>query len=422
MHKLLFWGFLAFCSLGTFAQDRDYAMQIVKDLSGKDMNGRGYVNDGSNKAGKYLAKEMKSIGLQAFDVDYAQKYHFDVNSFPGKMLVKVDGKKLKAGLDYVVHPRLSTQKGRYELLYLPDSITQKESIYKVVDTANLNGKMIVVPPALQKYFWSGFEGIENAIFLFEKCTWAASHREPITGICLLQVRQEAFPTCGKEIKIDFDSKYLQDFEAENIIGYVEGNTCPDSTIVFTAHYDHLGQMGKKCYFPGASDNATGTAFVLSMAKYYAEHPEEARYTMIFALLSGEEVGIYGSLYNSEHPQWDLEKTRLLINMDMVGSGSEGITIVNSTVFPEITAVLKRINEREKLIPKITDREESCNSDHCPYYEKGVPAFFIYTCGPESKEYHSVTDTYQKIQFTIFEVFFSLMKSFVEEVKAPVFNR
>jgi len=405
-----------------FSQDREYAKNIVEKLSSDNMYGRGYVKNGCNKAAKYLGKEMKSIGLKSFDKNYAQKYTFNVNSFPGKMDITVDGKRLKSGIDYIIHPGCIGQKKTYKLLFVPDTVTMVKSIYQVVDTSRLENTMVVLPVSMQKHIIRQIAGLHNVIFLSNKIYWFVSHSEDSHEDCVLEMRSDALSKSSKIIEVAYNNKFLKDFEAKNVVGYVQGAVKPDSSIVFTAHYDHLGCMGKHTIFNGASDNATGTAFVLSLAKYYAMHPEKAYYTMIFVLLSGEEVGIYGSTYNASHPQWNLGSTRLLINFDMVGTGSEGITMVNSTIFPKKTQLLKNINDKNNLIPEIKDRGASCNSDHCPYYKKGVPAFFIYTRGKENTEYHTVTDTAEKIQFTIFEGLLDLTTSYVDQVKSPIFNR
>ena len=112
---------------------------------------------------------------------------------------------------------------------------------------------------------------------------------------------------------------------------VKGTAQPDSFIFITAHYDHLGGMGKDTYFPGANDNASGDALLLSLAKYYVAHP--AKYSIGFILFAGEEAGLVGSKYYTENPIVPLKNIRFLINTDLAGTGDEGITVVNATEFP-----------------------------------------------------------------------------------------
>ena len=159
---------------------------------------------------------------------------------------------------------------------------------------------------------------------------------------------------------------------------VKGTSGKDSTLVLTAHYDHLGLLGKKVYFPGANDNASGVAMLLSMARYYAKNPPE--YNMVFLAFSGEEIGLLGSKAFIEQPLTDLSKIKFLVNFDLAGTGDEGIKVVNGTIFKTDFDRLQQLNERYHLLPKVEIRGEACNSDHCLFYAKGVPCFFIYTQG------------------------------------------
>ena len=99
--RKVFASLLILVSLSAFAQDRQYVLRMVEELSAPDMQGRGYVNDGCTKAAFYLADSMKTMHL---DSVILQPYTFPINTFPGKMKVKVGGKTLRPGYDYVVHP------------------------------------------------------------------------------------------------------------------------------------------------------------------------------------------------------------------------------------------------------------------------------------------------------------------------------
>ena len=133
--------------------------------------------------------------------------------------------------------------------------------------------------------------------------------------------------------------------------------------------------------------------------------------MLFIAFSGEEAGILGSKYFADHPTFPLKNIRFLINLDMVGTGSEGITAVNATVFKKEFAALQNINSEKGYLTKIKSRGEACNSDHCPLYQKGVPCFFIYTMGEEYTEYHNIYDLGTKIPLTEYSDLFRLLVDF-----------
>ncbi len=90
-----------------------------------------------------------------------------------------------------------------------------------------------------------------------------------------------------------------------MIATIKGTAIPDSFLVFSAHYDHLGQMGKDIYFPGANDNASGTSMLLNLAKYYSQN--RPKYSVLFIAFGGEEAGLIGSEYYVKNPLVPLSK-------------------------------------------------------------------------------------------------------------------
>jgi Zn-dependent M28 family amino/carboxypeptidase len=212
------------------------------------------------------------------------------------------------------------------------------------------------------------------------------------------------------LEISLDNKFIEKYETQNIVGYLQGSVKPDSFIVVTAHYDHLGKMGKEIYFPGANDNASGMAMILDLASYYAKNPP--KYSIVFIALSAEEVGILGAREFTEHPLIKLEKIKFLVNFDIAGTGDEGIRVVNGSVYKDKFDLLTGINTEQKLLPKVDIRGAACNSDHCLFYQKGVPCFYIYTQGG-IKAYHDVYDKYETLPFTEFAHYRTLMIKFFD---------
>ena len=230
-----------------------------------------------------------------------------------------------------------------------------------------------------------------------KLTWSSQTKPSARPVVF--VNQPAIdPEAVTSVRLDVASVWNPSYETQNVAGIIRGSTVPDSLIVVCAHYDHLGRMGKKNYIPGANDNASGTAFILDLARYYAANPPA--YTMVFIAFSGEESGLLGSKAFVKDSPFDLTAIKFLINFDMVGTGEDGITVVNAPVFPEAFARLVAINDDKKYLKAVNSRGESCNSDHCPFYERGVPSFFIYTLGGPG-HYHDINDRYETLPFTAF---------------------
>jgi hypothetical protein len=416
---------LVLFSISAFSQDRAYVHKIVSDLASPQMFGRGYVKNGDRKAAQYLQKEMKKIGLMPFFENYEQAYEFSIQTHPGKLKVRTDAETLLPGQDFVINAATQSIDKTFQLVWLPDTITQLSLVYTLIDTTSplLIQQMIVVPAGLKNVWRNGIPGVKSLIQR-EKgpMWWHVSRKQLQEGSAILKIVPEKLPPNTTELHIKLQSKFEKAHSAVNVAGFVKGSTCPDSLIVFVAHYDHLGMMGNKTIFPGASDNASGTAFVLDLAKYYASHPEKAFYTMAFILVSGEEAGLLGSRYFTDHAPFELDKVLFAINFDMVGTGSEGITVVNAKQFPNAFSIIQNLNSKNNYLSKVVERGESCNSDHCPFYEKGVPSFFIHTQGPENQHYHTIYDKAANLPFTKHEAFFSLITAFVEQIKSSPVNK
>lgn len=357
------------------SQDIDLTRKILDTLTAKAMWGRGYTKGGLGKATDYISAQFETYGLKPVNGDsFLQTFSFPVNTFPGKMSLKINGKALIAGKDFVVAPESKGTKASGKL-------QQKDSTVFISTQEQL------------------------IITLKNKLTWSVSTEQTDhTGIQLLKTATEK----PDRFELNIENQFAPDFKAANICAMVKGTSAPDSMIVLTAHYDHLGGMGDSTYFPGANDNASGISFLLSMAKYYAANP--APYSMIFLCFAGEEAGLLGSKFFTEHPLIALNKIRFLINVDMVGTGETGITVVNATYHPNEFAMLNKINDTHSYLAKINPRGKAANSDHYFFSEKGVPAFFIYTNGG-IRAYHDIYDLPATLPFTVYNNLFKLFVDF-----------
>ena len=217
---------------------------------------------------------------------------------------------------------------------------------------------------------------------------------------------------SKEISFNIENKFIPNYQSQNVIGYIQGSEQPDSFLVFSAHYDHLGQMGKEVYFPGANDNASGCAMLLNLAKYYSLPEHKPKCSIAFIAFCGEEVGLLGSKYYTEHPLFPLKNIKFLLNMDIMGTGEDGITAVNGSVFKKEFSALKQINSENYFIKDVKMRGKAANSDHYFFSENGVKAFFIYSMGG-IKAYHDIYDRAETLPLNEFENLFKLITRFGE---------
>jgi aminopeptidase YwaD len=404
----------------TSAQVIDYANIIIDTLCSNEMAGRAYVNNGHIKVANYIENEFKKIGLKNFNDTYTQNFRINANTFPSEINISINDSLLVEGKDFLVDPACPSIKGLFEPYYVSPNIFQEEVITPHFFNS-IQNKLIVLNLKLfegndhlneiQKFLFSLKPSIHKhkGIFIINssKLTWHISRKVSETPIIYLDNKFNSVEI--KTIELLIKNKFCKNVKTQNVIGYVEGTEIPDSFFVFTAHYDHLGKMGN-AIFRGANDNASGIAMLLNLAKYFKDNPP--KYSIVFIALGAEELGLIGSFYYAENPFHSLSKTKFLINIDLAGTGDEGIQVVNGSIFKEEFNKLKTLNDSLKLLPQVKIRGESCNSDHCPFYQKGVPSFFIYTLGG-IKAYHDIYDIPQTLPLTKFEEYSDLLTKFIE---------
>jgi len=368
---ILFWSVISPLK----AQDVVFARKTLDTLTSPFFWGRGYTRDGMAKAADYIEQQFRQYGLKPMGT-FQQPFFLSVNTFPGKMEVKLNSQTLVPGLDFIVSPESMGQQNK-GTLQQNDSTTFVNAQHRII------------------------------LELKDKLTWSVAQQK--ADYTLIQVDKKRWTAAPKTIEVNIENKLVERFEGNNVCGIVPGTSKPDSIVLITAHYDHLGSMGSETYFPGANDNASGVSLLLDLARYYAAHPQP--YSIAFICFGAEEAGIVGSKYFTENPLIDLKKIRFLLNVDLVGTGETGITVVNATLHPAEFALLNKINDSHKYLAKINPRGKAANSDHYFFTEKGVPAFFIYTQGGISA-YHDINDKANTLPLTEYEDLFRLFLDFI----------
>lgn len=247
---------------------------------------------------------------------------------------------------------------------------------------------------------------------------------PIDSIVKTGKASAAFETAKYEVvkaPLTFNyKKERQVINASNVVGVIEGTDKKDEYVFVTGHYDHLGKKGDKIYY-GADDDGSGTCGVIAMAEAFAKAKAAGkgpRRTMVFMTVSGEEKGLWGSEYYSDHPIFPLDKTSVDLNIDMVGRVDterkldDTLNYVYVIGHNKLSSDLPVINEGENkkytnlvLDYKFDDPEDPnriyFRSDHYNFARKGVPILFFYD-GMLQADYHKPTDTVDKINFELYQ--------------------
>ncbi len=427
---LLFrWALICFLLTGSIfqihAQDRAYARWVMEVLASDSMGGRGYRDGADQRSAEFVRGEFVRHGVKPVGDDFFHRVTFPVNSITDILAFEVDGVSLRPGSDFFISARSSGRYETYDLVWLDRSTLLNNRKLRRLTGRDLSGSLLVLDPEvtsdaeLRDLFMGFFWGRPSApyrtnaagvVVLQDKPVWQISDSQFLTDYLVLTLRTGLVTRESRKLKIGFINDFNPSYTSNNVIGVIPGTEHPDSFIVFTGHYDHLGMMGDVVFY-GANDNASGTAMVLDLARHYGANP--APWSVAFMAFTAEEAGLLGSLGYVEHPLFPLDRIRMLINLDMVGTGSEGITVVNGAKHRKDFDLLDSLNRADSLLFQVKIRGASANSDHHPFDMKGVKSFFIYTMGPEHQEYHNIYDRADRVPLTAYDELFQLLTRFTD---------
>lgn len=396
----------------SFAQAPEAARRRIAKLCSAEMAGRGYVDSGALRAARYLAREMNRIGLEPLFSEYLQSYSFPVNTHPAAVICSINGRTLRHGKDFLLAAASPSVHGEYRMcIFDPFDSLDRELLEIKIRKGFMADEALVLRKAgrrsLHRYDSLFRAGLAPPLLVYTeemKLTHTVSGSvDPFPTLILM----DSVLKNSERLSISAEHQFFPAWTSCNVAGMKKARNA-DSFIVFTAHFDHLGKQGE-AVFPGASDNASGTAMVLQLAEQFMQM-KRLRDHVVFILFSGEEAGLLGSEYFTAHPPFDLGRIKMLINIDIMGSAENGITVVNGETFRAAFDRLKSLNEAGAYLPEIRIRGKARNSDHFHFSEKGIPALFIYSMGGPGF-YHDVFDTPESLSLSRFNGVMRLLLDF-----------
>ena len=241
----------------------------------------------------------------------------------------------------------------------------------------------------------------------------------ILGSSLDSARKGLLPsgTYTANVKLDY-AKSVSVRHSTNVLAILPGTDKADEYVFVTGHYDHLGAYDGKIWY-GADDDGSGTCAVLEIAKAFSKAAAAGkgpRRTMVFMTVSGEEEGLLGSAYYTNHPVYPLAKTSVDLNIDMIGRIDPSRKVGDSTNYvyiigddklssdlAPITAAMNNKYTKLELDRKFNDLNDPnrfyYRSDHFNFADKGVPIIFYFN-GTHA-DYHQPTDTPDKINYDLY---------------------
>lgn len=482
MKKLLFIGLTLLSTMATAQKNETASkfadlitQQALKEkltiLAGAEMEGRETATPGQKRAAAYLEDQFKKMGLKAGNGDsYQQLYPVYIDELTAKKLW-VNGKTFDWDKDFYFNMQLvNNGQWNYENVVFAG--------YGIYDSAkNINdyrgldvkGKVVVVldgsgtgpagPSSARNPSPASTFGKINAVrrmgaiglllvsgdlprktatptrsnmYLNKPAAGAAPFlsatiSEDVAGALL----GRTFKMTAEQLKLTNKGTYVSEFkllatkntetlESSNVIAQIEGTDKKDEYIFITSHYDHLGKRGDVIYY-GADDDGSGTVGVMQMAEAFAAAAKKGnrpRRTIVFMAVSGEEKGLWGSEYYSEHPIFPLDKTSVDLNIDMIGrvdterKTADTLNYIYVIGHDKLSSELPIINEAANknhtgltLDYKFDDPADVnriyFRSDHYNFARKGVPILFFYD-GMLQADYHKPTDTVEKINFELMQ--------------------
>ena len=200
----------------------------------------------------------------------------------------------------------------------------------------------------------------------------------------------------------------------NLIGFIQGKQDPDKYIVIGAHYDHLGVINDTIY-NGADDNASGTAALLLLTKYFKIH--QPKYTIIFAAFDAEELGLHGSQHFVASPPVTLTSIKLNINFDMISRNPNNeIYVVGTHQYPQLKPMISA--SHNGLSIKVSYGHDNPNddtkdywmnsSDNAPFFQSGIPN--ITFSEEDHADYHKATDDFENINPEFYKQVYRFIKA------------
>jgi hypothetical protein len=398
------------------AQSLEQARQDVQTLCSDLFAGRGYQDNGHGLAANYISQRFNQLGLEPWSSEkidgkatWFQPFALRVNQVES-LSVRLNKKQLQPGTDFILHPLSGSITGNYRIKDLEYGMGEDWEGNKIQNRAVIF--QMGYPDdyrqdtKTREMFQSQTElafKLEMAalyhpsMLLIRKKKLTAGLASQALPYPIIEINEDAVPRKVKFISAHVETK-VQDVSAFNVIGGILGSKHPDSLIILSAHYDHLGKQGT-ALFRGANDNASGVAFLLALAGEFKKPENQPECTLLFIAFGAEEAGLKGSRYFVEHlPDAVRNKIKFVLNFDLMGNGSAGICLVAGTDFPALAEQVK-VNLPAGMSAEL--RPNAPNSDHYPFIQAGIPALFTYTKGGPPW-YHDVFDVPEALIFPEWE--------------------
>ena len=443
----------------------NYYIEVVKELSGPEYYGRSNYNDGTIKAASFILGELQALDVQpvpqeiiekAWDgkhrdslhslqpefkslitpcdarrwsnatpqqLSYMQHFNFPLNAQRGAVELVVDGHTLVNTVNYTLKEFSPSFKGELDVVYLDNKYLHPDKFCSYLNSKDFSQKAVVIDWEYFKETMFTYPGIEvyKTYFVPLKSVGALickgeellpyfKSRNHFNTPMPVFMADSAFPSDAKKVSINVEAQMI-DNDAHNILAYIPGTKESSKHFVIACHYDHLGVCGDDIFY-GANDNASGTAMLLNLIRYFKQNPPE--FSILFAFFDAEENNLLGSFFYADNPLLPLEDILYFVELDMIGDNGENIYCQISDQGERGLEFFNAVNSSmDKPFAKLDRHPLDDYADHYPFALKGVPAIYIELDGDTNKNYHSPRDTYENFFATNYDRVFTLVRKFIE---------
>lgn len=384
--------------------DQTDAESHLRFLTADELRGRNTGTIEGDIAGRYVAEQFRKYGLIPLGDekgDYTQKVEIIESNPPSAATASL--------LDHTfdIKSNLAFIDGNNGIIEGPMTYIDDPS---ALETADLNGKIVVTVLGEPRAALMNIDGVKQmqkmgAIGLIEifgqgqNYPWPAvanylnSQKMNLGKIDSIQALPRVWVNDTTDVFIEklqksgtmsnatikIDGSLKKPIDSYNIVGKIEGTdpVLKEEHVIMCAHYDHIGVQagqGLDSIYNGTRDNGIGTTGLINAAKYFGLYP--AKRSIVIIALTGEEKGLLGSMYYTDHPKVPLEKSVFALNIDNSGyTDTENITLLD-TARTNIDKLIYRA-AKEAGLGVMGDRIPSQGyyerSDQVSFAMKGVPA-------------------------------------------------
>lgn len=414
-------------------------------LASDEFGGRETGTEGQKKASTFLEDFYKNLGLIApVEGTYRQKFNMYQSDW-SDVYIKAGRKKLINGTDFIFRGNANmTKEQKLPLVYVGDAenldgidITGK-GVITTTSNRKKQGELaetaaaVIIASEDEERFMQGMPRLARAMMksrlrfteepknnaqsmLFYTTLSNAAGMLKTTKEKLAAAKASPADVKAGNTRVMVKRK-LATIDTENMLAFLEGTDKKDEVLVISSHFDHIGTNSNGEINNGADDDGSGTTGVMEIAEAFVQAAKEGhrpRRSILFLNVTGEEKGLLGSAYYSDHPVFPLENTVNNLNIDMIGrvdpaheNDRDYVYVIGSE---KLSSHLKVISEfanitytNLNLDYKFDDPNDKMRiyyrSDHYNFAKHGIPIIFYFN-GTHA-DYHRPTDTVDKIEWDV----------------------